>query len=136
MAGQFGGPGVGPDLDKTLQSLKTGALFRFSCDAGAILAEAGADDRTALATYADRVGLAFQIADDVLDEVSTPEKLGKRTQKDADAGKATFIDLLGLDGARTRASELVDEACAALERFDGRGRTLKDAARFIVERDR
>ena len=117
-----------------LQSLKTGALFRFSCEAGAVLGQAGVDDRKALATYADRVGLAFQIADDMLDAESTAEELGKRTQKDADAGKATFIDLLGLEGARARAHAIADEACAAVERYGAAAETLKQAARFIVER--
>jgi len=123
-------------LDETilLQGLKTGALFRFSCEAGAVLARAGDDDRKALRTYADRVGLAFQIADDLLDAESTPEQLGKRTQKDADAGKATFIDLLGLDGARARACEIAEEACAALDRYGDAADTLKQAARFIVDR--
>ena len=118
----------------TLQSLKTGALFRFSCEAGAVLGKAGASDREALRTYADRIGLAFQIADDLLDAESTAEQLGKRTQKDADAGKATFIDLLGLDGARARAHEIADEACAALEPYGDAADNLKHAARFIVER--
>jgi farnesyl diphosphate synthase len=118
----------------TLQSLKTGALFRFSCEAGAILAQAGDAARASLSTYADRIGLAFQIADDLLDAESTAEQLGKRTQKDAVAGKATFIDLLGLDGARARANELVGQACDALGPFAAAADTLKDAARFIVER--
>ena len=118
----------------TLQSLKTGALFRYSCEAGAVLGKAGAGDREALRTYADRIGLAFQIADDLLDAESTAEQLGKRTQKDADAGKATFIDLLGLEGARARAHEIADEACAALEPYGDAADDLKRAARFIVDR--
>lgn len=117
-----------------IQSLKTGALFRFSLEAGAILAGAGNADREAMREYADRIGLAFQIADDILDIESTPEMLGKQTQKDADAGKATFIDLLGLDGAKARARELIDEAVAGLERYGGKAGLLADAARFIVER--
>ncbi len=123
-------------LDETilLQSLKTGALFRFSCEAGAVLGQTGDKDRAALRTYADRVGLAFQIADDLLDAESTAEELGKRTQKDAEAGKATFIDLLGLDGARKRAHEIADEACAALEPYGAAADTLKQAAHFMVER--
>lgn len=124
------------DLDEiiTLQGMKTGALFRFACEAGAILAQAGDKERAALSVYADRIGLAFQIADDVLDMESTPEELGKQTQKDAEAGKATFIDLLGLDGAKSRAHTLVDEACAALDVFGNRGGILREAALFIVER--
>ena len=124
------------DLDEiiAIQSLKTGALFRFSLEGGATLAQAGADDRTAMRTYADKVGLAFQIADDILDIESSPEQLGKATQKDADAGKATFIDLFGLDGARQKASALADEACDALTSYGDKATILREAARFIVER--
>ncbi len=124
------------DLDEiiTLQGMKTGALFRFACEAGAILAGASSDKRSALSVYADRIGLAFQIADDVLDQESTPEQLGKQTQKDAEAGKATFIDLLGLDGAKSRAHQLVDEACTALDVFGNKAGILREAALFIVER--
>lgn len=124
------------DLDEiiAIQSLKTGALFRFSLEGGAILAQAGPADRTAMQTYADKVGLAFQIADDILDVESSPEQLGKATQKDADAGKATFIDLFGLDGARQKASALADEACDALAAYGDKAAILRDAARFIVER--
>lgn len=124
------------DLDQIIlmQSLKTGALFRYSLEAGAIVAEASSLDRAALVTFADKIGLAFQIADDVLDIESTPEKLGKATQKDRSAGKATFIDHLGLDGAKARANALTAEAIAALDRFGDRGALLAEAARFIVER--
>ncbi|MEM7427370.1 MAG: polyprenyl synthetase family protein [Pseudomonadota bacterium] len=124
------------DLDEiiTLQGMKTGALFRFSCEAGATLAQADATLKSALSIYADRIGLAFQIADDILDQESTPEALGKQTQKDADAGKATFIDLMGLEGAKRRALELVDEACSALGPFGNKAGILQEAALFIVER--
>ena len=117
-----------------IQSLKTGALFRFSLESGAILAEVGAEHRTAMRDYANRVGLAFQIADDVLDVESTPEMLGKQTQKDAEAGKATFIDLLGLDGAKARARELVDDAIDGLSPYGAKADLLSEAARFIIER--
>lgn len=124
------------DLDEiiAIQSLKTGALFRFSLEGGAILAQAGADDRATMRTFADKIGLAFQIADDILDVESSPEQLGKATQKDADAGKATFIDLFGLDGARQKASALADEACDLLAAYGDKAATLREAARFIVER--
>jgi farnesyl diphosphate synthase len=117
-----------------LQSMKTGALFRFALEAGATLAGADGEARAALATYAEKAGLAFQIADDILDVESTPEQLGKATQKDKGAGKATFIDLLGLDGARTEARRLVHEAAASLDRFGPAADTLREAARFIAER--
>lgn len=124
------------DLEQiiALQSMKTGALFRYSCEAGAILSKVDGDARRALRDYADAVGLAFQIADDILDVESTPEALGKATQKDRNAGKATFIHLYGLDGARAKARGLVSEACAALDRFGSKADTLREAARFIVER--
>jgi farnesyl diphosphate synthase len=124
------------DLDEiiAIQSLKTGALFRFSLEGGAILAQAGAKDRERMRTYADKVGLAFQIADDILDVESSPEQLGKATQKDAEAGKATFIDLFGLDGAKARASALADEAIDALSPYGSKADVLREAARFIVER--
>ncbi len=124
------------DLDHIIlmQGMKTGALFRYSLEAGAIVAEAAPADRAALVTFADKIGLAFQIADDLLDVESTPEKLGKATQKDRSAGKATFIDHLGLDGAKARATALTAEAIAALDRFGDRGALLAEAARFIVER--
>ena len=124
------------DLDEiiTLQGMKTGALFRFACQAGATLSQADDTLKSALSTYADRIGLAFQIADDILDQESTPEELGKQTQKDAEAGKATFIDLMGLDGAKKRARELVDEACTSLTPFGNKAGILQEAALFIVER--
>ncbi len=114
-----------------IQSLKTGALFRFACEAGAIL---GGADPAPLTRYAAKIGLAFQIADDILDVESTPEALGKATQKDKVMGKATFVDLLGLDGAKARANELVKEAIASLAPYGGRAETLAEAARFIVSR--
>jgi farnesyl diphosphate synthase len=114
-----------------IQSLKTGALFRHACEAGAILAEA---DPAPLLRYAEKIGLAFQIADDILDVESTPEALGKATQKDKGMGKATFVDLLGLAEARTRAAALVDEAVAALSVYGEKAAVLNEAARFMVER--
>jgi farnesyl diphosphate synthase len=114
-----------------MQARKTGALFRFSCEAGAVLGKA---DATALRQYADHIGLAFQIADDVLDVESSAEAMGKATQKDRGKGKATFVDLLGLDGAKVEARRLVDAACGVLEDYGDRAEMLKATARFIVER--
>ena len=126
------------DLDGiiAIQQLKTGALFRFSLIAGPILAGDNGKARSALSAYSGHVGLAFQVADDLLDVVSSPETLGKATQKDAAAGKATFIDLYGVEGARAKARQLVDSAIAALDPFGAEARLLTDAARFIVERDK
>ncbi len=117
-----------------LQGKKTGALFHFSCIAGAILAQRGAAERAALGRYAEAIGLAFQIADDLLDVEGSEADLGKAVQKDAAAGKATFVDLLGLEGARGRAAQLVEEAVAALQPFDDKADLLRDVARFIVAR--
>ncbi|HHN73070.1 MAG TPA: polyprenyl synthetase family protein [Thermopetrobacter sp.] len=119
-----------------VQRLKTGALFRFALRAGAILAGAAAADEARMDRYAAHVGLAFQIADDILDVEATPEELGKATGKDAAAGKATFIDLYGLEGARARARELVEAAIAELEPYGERAETLREAARFVIERRR
>lgn len=116
-----------------IQQMKTGALFRFACEAGAIL---GAADPAPLRQYADHIGLAFQIADDILDAESTPEVLGKATQKDRSKGKATFVDLLGLEAAKQRAEELTASAIAALAPYGPRAGTLRDAARFMVARRR
>ena len=120
-----------------LQGKKTGALFHFSCIAGAILAkrgEAGQAERAALGRYAEAIGLAFQIADDLLDVEGSEADLGKAVQKDAAACKATFVDLLGLEGARSRAAQLVEEAVTALQPFDDKADLLRDVARFIVAR--
>ncbi len=124
------------DLDAVirLQRGKTGALFRFSCEAGAVLAQKDGAERDALTAYADHIGLAFQIADDLLDIEGTEADLGKAVGKDADAGKATFVDLLGLDGARSRAGQLVEDAVAVLEPFGGKADLLRDVARYIVAR--
>ena len=114
-----------------IQGLKTGALFRFACEAGAILGKA---DPAPLRQYADNIGLAFQVTDDILDVESTPETLGKATQKDEGKGKATFVDVLGLEGAKQKAEALVDSSIAALAIYGTRAATLADAARFMVAR--
>ena len=119
---------------RAVQMLKTGALFRFAAEAGAILAGAAAEDRERLRAYAHNIGLAFQIADDILDATAAPEAVGKRTGKDATAGKATFIDLYGLDGARQRAAALVDDAVEALDPYGAAADPLRALARFIITR--
>ncbi len=117
-----------------LQNLKTGALIAFSCEAGAILGEATPDHRQALAAYGRDLGLAFQIADDLLDIESTEAELGKAVGKDADHGKATFIDLLGLEGARDYSRQLVDSAIGRLDSFGKGAILLEEAARFVIDR--
>lgn len=114
-----------------LQANKTGALIRWSAQAGAVL---GQQDAAPLTRYATALGLAFQIADDLLDVTGDEAQTGKRVGKDAEAGKATFVDHLGVDGARARAKELVGEAVAALSIYDARADGLRNAARFVVTR--
>ncbi len=116
-----------------LQDGKTGALIRWSAEAGAVMASA---DVTPMRDYATALGLAFQIADDILDVEGDAAKAGKRLGKDADAGKATFVSLLGLDGAKARAAELVDQAQAALAPFGPKADTLRQAAQFVIARDK
>ncbi|MEQ8356429.1 MAG: polyprenyl synthetase family protein [Kiloniellaceae bacterium] len=117
-----------------LQSLKTGALIRFSCEAGAILGQAAAAERQALVDYAEDLGLAFQIADDLLDAESTPEALGKPTGQDAELGKATFVGQLGIVKAREKAEVLVQSACARLDLFGQKADLLRQTAAFVVAR--
>jgi farnesyl diphosphate synthase len=114
-----------------LQAGKTGALIRWSAEAGAVIAGA---DPAPLRAYATAVGLAFQIWDDVLD-VGDAAKAGKRLQKDAEAGKATFVSLLGLEAAKARAKALVAEAEAHLAHYGARAGNLIEMARFVVARE-
>mmetsp|Transcript_24080 Transcript_24080/g.44524 ORF Transcript_24080/g.44524 Transcript_24080/m.44524 type:complete len:289 (+) Transcript_24080:4050-4916(+) len=114
-----------------LQRGKTGALIEWSATAGARMAQA---DLGPLQTYSRALGLAFQIADDVLDVTGDAATVGKATGKDADAGKATFVSLLGLDEAKRRADELVTQACDALDVYQAEADVLRDAARFVVTR--
>jgi len=115
-----------------LQGNKTGALIEWPAHAGAIL---GGVDPAPLRRYARAIGLAFQIADDILDVEGDAAKAGKALRKDGAAGKATFVSLLGLAGAKDRARVLVDEAEVALAPYGGRAGTLKALARYIIARD-
>ncbi len=117
-----------------LQRRKTGALFHFCCQAGAVLARREGAEREALGRYAENIGLAFQIADDLLDLEGTEADLGKAVHKDAAAGKATLVDLLGLEEARRRAAQLAEDAVAELEPFGKKADLLRDVARYIVAR--
>ena len=117
-----------------LQNLKTGRLIDFSCEAGAILGKAPRQLRQALKAYAHDLGLAFQIADDLLDVEGDPEQVGKGLRKDAEAGKATFVSLLGIERARAQADMLSHQAAQHLDCFDEKADLLREAARFVVER--
>jgi farnesyl diphosphate synthase len=132
IAAETAGRALTLDEITALQAGKTGALIGFSVEAGAILAGA---DRGPLRAYAVALGLAFQIWDDVLDVTGDAAATGKRVGKDAAAGKATFVSLLGLDGAKARASALVDEAATALLPYGKDAAGLIAAARFSISRD-
>ena len=132
IAAETAGRSLTLDEITALQAGKTGALIGFAAEAGAVIAGA---DRGPLRRYAAALGLAFQIADDILDVTGDEAKTGKRLHKDAEAGKATFVSLLGLDGARSRAAELVAEAEAALAGYGKSAANLIAAARFVIARD-
>lgn len=117
-----------------LQRLKTGALIAFSCEAGAILGRASAEPREALRGYAHDLGLTFQIADDLLDVEGTMEETGKAVGKDAAAGKATFVSILGVERARAQAKLLAQQAAEHLSVFGELADPLRAAASFVVER--
>jgi farnesyl diphosphate synthase len=128
----------GTDFDlegiSELQSLKTGALIRYACEAGAVMGGADADGEKALAQYADDLGLAFQIVDDLLDVTGTEEQLGKPAGQDQAMGKATFVGLLGIEGAQEKAQSLVDRASASLSPFGNAATPLADVAQFVLKR--
>lgn len=117
-----------------LQRLKTGALIAFSCEAGAVLGKASMEMRVALRGYAHDLGLAFQIADDLLDIEGNAGDTGKPVGQDQAAGKATFVSILGVERARDQADSLVRQAIAHLDMFEDRAELLRQAARFVVER--
>src|SRR5215471_16619376 len=127
-----------PDLDfddiRNLQAMKTGALLQFACSSGAILGGADRKELSALERYGAAVGEAFQIADDLLDVEGDATTLGKATRKDTAAHKATFVSLLGVDGARQRLNTLVRKAEKAISPFGKNAGVLKVAANFIANR--
>ena len=126
------------DLPTTtrLQQLKTGALIGFSVEAGAIMGKVGQQTRVKLKGYARDLGLAFQIADDLLDVEGDAEAAGKALRKDGDAGKSTFVSLLGVDRARSQARMLIDQAIHHLQGFGPEADLLRAIAHFAIERDR
>ncbi|HST35790.1 MAG TPA: polyprenyl synthetase family protein, partial [Allosphingosinicella sp.] len=115
--------------------LKTGALIGWCVEAGAIMGRVPPEGRTGLRGFARDVGLAFQIVDDLIDHEGAEEKAGKRVGKDKDAGKETFVSLLGPDRARRQADLLVAQACEHLHGFGEEADLLHAVARFAVERD-
>jgi farnesyl diphosphate synthase len=117
-----------------LQAMKTGALIRFACEAGAVLGKAGPAEREALVAYGEAIGLAFQLADDLLDATGDAAALGKAARKDEAAGKATLVSLHGEEWARAQLEGLVAQASALLDGFAERASVLKATARFIANR--
>ena len=117
-----------------LQRLKTGELIAFSCEAGAILGRASPPQRHALRAYAHDLGLAFQMADDILDAIGSEQDTGKSVGRDAAAGKSTFVSILGLDQARAQAEMLAGQAAEHLDIFEDRAEILRQLARYVVER--
>ena len=117
-----------------LQAMKTGALLRFACEAGAIIAGRPAEDRDRLRRFGEIIGRAFQVADDLLDITSDAATLGKATGKDAAKGKATLVGLKGTDWARSELDRLVSEANALLAPYGAEAEPLKEAAHFIAYR--
>jgi farnesyl diphosphate synthase len=118
-----------------LQRLKTGALFEFSCEAGAILGQAKKEDRDNMRSYAHDFGLAFQITDDLLDVTSTAEKAGKSVGKDQDQGKATLISIYGIEGAKAEAEKLAHRAIATLEPYGANAAELQALAMYLLDRE-
>ena len=130
-------PAEALDLDAItrLQRLKTGALIGWCVEAGAIMGQASAESRTSLRGYAHCLGLAFQIADDLLDHDGDEARVGKKLRKDDDQGKVTFVTMLGVDRARRQARLLVDQASEHLQGFGSEADLLAAIARFAISRD-
>ena len=118
-----------------LQDLKTGALIHYGVMAGATLAGADVDTRAHLSAYAAHIGLIFQITDDLLDAEGDADTVGKAVQKDDDHGKATFVSILGIDGAKARARDLAEQAAEHLLPFGHKAAPLKSAIDFVLNRN-
>ena len=144
-SGMIGGQMIDLTMDKRastletitqLQDLKTGALMHYAVMAGATLAGATETERKHLSAYGKHVGLIFQITDDVLDAQGDPEIMGKAANKDDSRGKATFVSILGVDGAKARAQELACEAASHLESFGHKAAPLRSAIEFVLSREK
>lgn len=117
-----------------LQRMKTGKLISFACEAGAILGKANEPHRRALLNYANDLGLAFQVTDDILDVEQTSNVTGKDSGKDAQSGKSTFVSTMGKEQAQARAEMLVQQAKRHLNIFEDRGEILKEMAQYVLQR--
>ncbi|MGD1917035.1 MAG: polyprenyl synthetase family protein [Phycisphaerales bacterium] len=131
-------PAVSSDADRlrVIHEWKTGALLRAACRMGALSATASEDELAAITAYADAVGLMFQIVDDLIDVEQSTEQAGKRTGKDAEAGKLTFPGVLGVDASRSEVAKLLDASLAAVDPLGPRGEELADLARVLAARTR
>lgn len=123
------------DVIKHIEEMKTGCLIAYAAQAGAILGGASAEEYTAITTYARKIGIAFQISDDILDVIGDSALMGKTLGKDAKQGKLTFVSLYGLDEARQKAETLITEAKEALAVFKDKASDLKELADFIISRN-
>lgn len=117
-----------------LQAMKTGALIRFACEAGAALGKAAPKERQSLTRFGEIIGQAFQLADDLLDVTSDSETMGKATGKDIKRGKKTLVDFLGIEGTKEQLRQLQQEATDTLAPFGAKANILRETARFIIER--
>ena len=117
-----------------LETMKTGALISYSVAAGAVLGKAGDEAANTLETFGFELGLAFQITDDLLDAEGDEDDVGKKVGKDAEAGKATFVSALGVEGAKREARQVTDRALSRLDVFGGRGNDLRAVAEFVLAR--
>lgn len=132
---QAEGKKLSVDQIRQLQALKTGALIRMSCEAGAILGGADTKQLAAITAYGNRLGQAFQLADDLLDAEGDTAKIGKKTRKDKGAGKATLVESFGPEKARIYLKDLEQDAIAALKPFGDKAEALIEAARFVTTRE-
>lgn len=122
------------EIIRHIEEMKTGRLIRFACEAGAALGNADLEETEALVVYSRKIGIAFQIADDILDVEGNPALVGKTLNKDAAQGKLTFVGLYGLDKSKQMADELVKEAKESLALFGKKAQTLQQLADYIVNR--
>lgn len=115
--------------------MKTGALIRYACSAGALIADCSPNDIAMMQKYGETVGLAFQLADDLLDVTADSATMGKATGKDSEAGKSTLVEINGVDWARARLDELIGQAESILAPYGERAEVLRAAAQFVAKRE-
>ncbi len=124
------------NLINDIEAMKTGRLFRYACEAGAVLGGASDEQRQALINYSRKIGAAFQIADDILDVEGNAALMGKRLQKDSEQGKITFVSLYGLEQAKELAQKLINDAKHSLDIFGNKALSLQSLAEYFISRNR